>query len=65
MAQVMAATDISAKVSEQLTDARGRSPLRVTASLAIPQPPIAATEESHTAKPSGADRGVSGVAGVC
>jgi cell division septation protein DedD len=49
MAQVMAPTDISAEVSEQLPDARRRSPPRATTSLAIPQTATAGTEESHTA----------------
>jgi cell division septation protein DedD len=47
MAEVMAPTDISAKVSEQLPDARRRSPVGATASLAVPQTAIVAIEESH------------------
>jgi cell division septation protein DedD len=47
MAEVMAPTDISAKVSEQLPDARGRSPAGATASLAVPRTAIVAIEESH------------------
>jgi hypothetical protein len=47
MAEVMAPTDISAKVSEQLPDERRRSLARATASLAVPQTAIAAIEESH------------------
>ena len=42
MAEVMAPTDIPAKVPEQLPDARRRSPARATATLAVPR-----TEESH------------------
>jgi cell division septation protein DedD len=47
MAEVTAPTEISAKVSEQLPDARRRSPARATASLAVPQTAIAAIEELH------------------
>ena len=50
-AEVMVPTDISAnlsaKVSEQLPDARRRSPVGATASLAVPQTAIEAIEESH------------------
>jgi cell division septation protein DedD len=49
MAEVMAPTDISANVSEQLPDAKRRSPARATASLAVPQTAMAATEETHPA----------------
>jgi hypothetical protein len=47
IAEVMAPTDISANVSEQLPAARRRSPARATASLAVPQTAIAAIEGSH------------------
>jgi cell division septation protein DedD len=47
IAEVMASTDISGKVSEQSLDAGRRSPARATASLAVPQKAIAATEELH------------------
>jgi len=47
MAEVMAPTDIFANVSEQLPDAKRRSPARATASLAVPQTAMAATEETH------------------
>jgi cell division septation protein DedD len=45
--QPVTPTDISAKVSEQLPDARRTSPARATASLAVPQSATVAIEESH------------------
>jgi cell division septation protein DedD len=47
MAEFMAPTEISANVSEQLPDAKRRSPARATASLAVPETAMAAIEEPH------------------
>jgi SPOR domain len=46
-AEVTAPIELSAKDSEQLPDARGRSSARATASLAVPQTAIATIEELH------------------
>jgi cell division septation protein DedD len=40
-------SEISANVSEQLPDAKRRSPARATASLAVPETAMAAIEEPH------------------